>query len=154
MNLDECFKRRLLRKDKPDPQRAHRSIEVAEAKLEQAQKAHAHELHDASLVLAYTAMFHSARALLFADGIIEKSHVCLVEYLRSEYSRKGVISEGLVNSLDRMRIDRHEAVYGLEVSVRSTQAANDLKESEQFIQAAKHLLIAKGKRTSQTIPPP
>ena len=154
MNLEECFKRRLLRREKPDSQRSHRSIEVAEAKFEQAKKAHAHELHDASLVLAYTPMFHGARALLFADGIIEKSHVCLVEYLRSEYSRKGVMSEGLVNSLDRMRIDRHEAVYGLEVSVRSAQAANGLKESEQFIQAAKHLLIAREKRTSQTVPPP
>ena len=60
-----------------------------------------------------------------------------------------MISKGLVNSLDRMRIDRHEAVYGLEVSVRSAQAANGLKESEQFIQAAKHLLISEGKRTSQ-----
>jgi uncharacterized protein (UPF0332 family) len=90
---------------------------------------------------------------LFADGIIEKSPVCLVEYLRSEYSGKGVISEGLVNSLDRMRIDRHEAVYELDVSVKSAQVANGLKESEQFIQAAKQLLITKEKRTSQSVPP-
>ncbi len=85
-------------------------------------------------------MFHAARSILFRDGIIEKSHVCLVEYLRQEYSRKGLISEGFVNSLDRMRIDRHEAIYGLETSVTKDQANHAISQCREFIEAARKLI--------------
>ncbi len=141
MNLEECFRKRLLRKDGPDQGRAERSLEVSKFKLEQAERAYKHDLFDASLVLAYIAMFHSARGLLFRDGIVEKSHVCLVQYLRAEYARKGRISEGLVNSLDQMRTDRHEAIYGLETSVGSEQAGRALEQSREFIEAARKLVL-------------
>jgi uncharacterized protein (UPF0332 family) len=140
LNLEECFQRRLLRKERPDPQKAERSLQVSTAKLEQAQKSYTHQLYDACLVLAYTSMFHAARSILFRDGIVEKSHVCLVEYLRHEYSRKGLISEGFVNSLDRMRIDRHEAIYGLETSVTRDQANHAIMQSREFIEAVKRLI--------------
>jgi len=140
LNLEECFQRRLLRRDRPDPEKVERSLQVSAAKLEQAQKSHGHQIYDASLVLAYTSMFHAARSILFRDGIIEKSHVCLVEYLRQEYSRKGLISEGFVNSLDRMRIDRHEAIYGLETSVTKDQANHAISQCREFIEAARKLI--------------
>ena len=136
MNLQECFRKRLLRNDRPDPPRARRSLQVSKAKLEHARRAYEHELYDASLVLAYTSMFHAARALLFKDGIVEKSHVCLVEYLRERYARRGTLSEGLVNTLDRLRVDRHEAIYGLEESVDEEQAQNALEKAEEFVQVA------------------
>ena len=140
MNLQECFRKRLLRRDRPDPARARRSLEVAREKLKHARRAHEHELYDASLVLGYTSMFHAARALLFNDGIVEKSHVCLVEYLRENYARRGRLSEGLVNTLDRLRVDRHEAIYGLEASVEKDQAEYALEKSEEFIRIARGLL--------------
>ncbi len=149
MNLDDCFKKRLLRKERPDKQRAQRSIEVARAKLEQAEKAADNELYDAALVLAYTSMFHAARAILFKDGVVEKSHVCLVEYLREEYARKGRISEGLVINLDRLRIDRHEAIYGLETTVLEEQASRSLKQSREFIETARSLIAKDPRPNSQ-----
>ncbi len=85
-------------------------------------------------------MFHAARAILFRNGIIEKSHVCLVEYMRQEYSKKGLISEGYVNSLDRMRTDRHEAIYGLETSVTGHQADHAISQCRQFIGAVRKLI--------------
>lgn len=39
MNLDECFEKRLLRKIKPDYEKAKRSIEVAKDKLRKAKEA-------------------------------------------------------------------------------------------------------------------
>ena len=140
MNLEECFQRRLLRRDRPDTAKAERSLQVSAAKLEQAERSYSHQLYDACLVLAYTSMFHAARAVLFRDGIIEKSHVCLAEYLRQEYSKKGLISEGYVNSLDRMRTDRHEAIYGLETSVTGTLADHAINQCREFIGAAKKLI--------------
>jgi len=85
-------------------------------------------------------MFHAARAILFRNGIIEKSHVCLVEYMRQEYSKKGLISEGYVNGLDRMRTDRHEAIYGLETSVTGHQADHAISQCRQFIDAVRKLI--------------
>lgn len=78
MKLNECFRKRLLRKERPDSEKSERSIEVAEAKLNEAKRAFSHGLLDATIVLAYTTMFHAARAILFKDGIVEKSHVCLM----------------------------------------------------------------------------
>ena len=59
MNIRECFEKRLLREDRPDPRRSGRSMEVAEAKLEEAEKALRYGLLDATVILAYTAMFHT-----------------------------------------------------------------------------------------------
>lgn len=140
MNLQECFRKRLLRRDRPDPARVRRSLEVAREKLKNARRAYEHELYDACLVLAYTSMFHAARALLFRDGIVEKSHVCLIEYLREHYARRGKLSEGLVNTLDRLRVDRHEAIYGLEASVERDQAEYGLEKSGEFARVVGVLL--------------
>ncbi len=73
---------------------------------------------------------------------MEKSHVCLVEYLRENYARRGRLSEGLVNTLDRLRVDRHEAIYGLEASVERDQAEYGLKKSEEFARVVGVLLKA------------
>ena len=73
MNLRDCFRKRLLRRDKPNAIKSARSLEVASIKLEEAEKALKIGLFDAAVILSYTAMFHAARALLFLDGIIEKS---------------------------------------------------------------------------------
>jgi len=89
MNVRECFEKRLLWEDRPDLRRSDRSMEVAEAKLEEAEKALVYGLLDATVILAYTAMFHAARAVLFRDGVIERSHICLIEYLKERYVRLG-----------------------------------------------------------------
>ena len=47
MNLRECFERRLLREDRPDPRRSERSMEVSEAKLDEAEKALGYGILDA-----------------------------------------------------------------------------------------------------------
>jgi uncharacterized protein (UPF0332 family) len=120
MRLRECLEKTLLRRDRPDLEKSGRSVQVAEAKLGEAEKAFECGLFDAGVILAYTAMFHAARAILFRDGVVEKSHVCLVEYLREKYVKSGRLSETLVNSLDSMRLDRHETIYVLETKSSKT----------------------------------
>jgi uncharacterized protein (UPF0332 family) len=57
VRLDECFQKRLLRRERPDLEKCRKSIGVSAAKLDEAQRAFKHGLHDATVVLAYTAMF-------------------------------------------------------------------------------------------------
>jgi len=140
MKLEECFDKRLLRKERPDLERSKRSIEVAEAKLHEAKKAFVHRLFDATIILAYTAMFHAARAILFRDGIVEKSHICLIEYLREIYVNTGKLSEATVNALNTLRIDRHETLYGLEAKGSEKEAKYSLEKTKEFLATIKDLM--------------
>lgn len=140
MNLRECFRRRLLRRVKPDTAKSTRSLEVASTKLEEAERALKNELFDATIILSYTAMFHAARALLFRDGIVEKSHVCLIEYLRAEYVRKARLRAALVNTLDSLRIDRHETIYGLETKGGAKEAEYAVRKAKEFLEGARQAL--------------
>lgn len=140
MNIRECFEKRLLREDRPDPRRSGRSMEVSEAKLEEAEKALRADLPDATVILAYTAMFHAARGVLFRDGIVERSHVCLIEYLKERYVKTGRMSEALINTLNTARVDRHEALYGLETRSSEREAKHSLRRAEEFLSMVKAIL--------------
>lgn len=129
-----------MRRDRPDLEKSKRSIEVAEAKLNEAERAFSHRLLDATVVLAYTTMFHAARAILFKDGIVEKSHVCLIEYLREKYVNTGRLSESLINTLDSIRIDRHETLYGLETESSEIDARYCLNKAREFLSTVKNTL--------------
>src|SRR4030042_5800971 len=140
MRLNECFEKRLLRRDRPDLDKSRRSMQVAEAKIGAARKAFEVGLMDAVVVLAYTAMFHAARAILFKGGIVEKSHVCLIEYLREKYVKTGRLSEALTNALENMRIDRHETLYGLETQSSAEDAERCLQKASEFWSTVKMML--------------
>lgn len=140
MNQRECFEKRLLRRETPSPEKSLRSLEIAEAKLEEAKKALEHELADAATILSYTAMFHAARTLLFRDGVVEKSHVCLVEYLRETYVKRGRMSEAYLNSLDSARLDRHETLYGLETKASRRNADYRVEKATEFVSMIKAML--------------
>lgn len=140
MKIRECYERRLLREERPDPRRSERSMEVSEAKLEDAEKALRAGLPDATVILAYTAMFHAARAVLYRDGIVERSHVCLIEYLKERYVKTGRMSEALVNTLDSARVDRHETLYGLEVRSSEREAKYSLRRAKEFLSMVKTIL--------------
>jgi len=140
VKLKECFEKRLLRRERPDFEKSRRSIEVAETKLNEAEKALSHKLFDATIILAYTAMFHAARAILFKDGIVEKSHICIIEYLREKYVNTGKLSEATVNILDTLRIDRHETLYGLEAKTNEKEAKYSLEKAREFLATVKRLI--------------
>lgn len=80
MNLKDCFDQGLLKRMRSQPEAAKKEIEKAKEYLEKAGKNYEMEIHDITVVAAYTAMFHAARSLLFIDGIKERSHVCIALY--------------------------------------------------------------------------
>jgi len=138
MKLRECFEKRLLRRIAPDMEKAKKSLEMSIKKLEEAKKALEYNLLDSCMIMAYTAMFHAARALLYKDGIQEKSHLCLIIYLREKYSEK--LPVHLINALDAYRIERHEALYGVECIVNKEECRAVIEDAEEFLQRVKNLL--------------
>jgi uncharacterized protein (UPF0332 family) len=61
----------------------------------------------------YLAVFHSARAVLFRDGVREKSHYCIGLYLQS-YVENDELEEDWPMLFDRMRSIRHTDQYSFQ----------------------------------------
>ena len=138
MNIEECYKKRMLRKILPDLKKAKRSLEIAEKKLETAKIALEKELYGAAIIYGYTSMFHSSRAFLYRDGIQEKSHICLVLYIKENYAKK--IPPYLINSLNSFRKERHETLYGLDFIETKEDAELSIHDAEQLLTIVKKIL--------------
>ena len=139
MKTEDCFKKRLLRKTKPDLLKMQKALEMAEIKRERAEELFRNDFFEESIVASYTSMFQAARAILFKDGIIEKSHACEVAYLKDSYN--DILGQDRINWLDTYRLERHESFYGLDKSLMDREEAEDaLEKSEKFFFSAKLII--------------
>ncbi|MBI2576882.1 HEPN domain-containing protein [Candidatus Woesearchaeota archaeon] len=139
MDVEQCIAKGLLRKDAPDIEKSRKSLAVSGKKLLKADKMQALELFEDALVNCYASMFHAGKALLFRDGIREKSHFGLWVYLNEKF--QGTIEKRFLNELNALRLERHEISYGLgEADVTSEQSADALKTAKGFLAAVRRLL--------------
>ena len=133
MRYTDCMREGLLRKTKPDLRKAQRSLEIADQRLKEAEVSLKNGILSGSLILSYTAMFHAARAVLFRDGWAEKSHVCVVAYLRERYVKAGKLEQRYLSMLDASRMERHETLYGLETEISGEDAEHMLARAKEFV---------------------
>ena len=99
--------------------------------------------NNAALLYAYSCMFSAGRAILYRDGVQEKSHYCLARYLEEEYAKKGKISSEAIALLDAFREERHAIMYGFEeVEVRKEEAEEAIAAAEKLIQKARELIAS------------
>ena len=137
-NLDDCFRFRLLRKISPNKYKSEKSLDIAEKRLKQGFLALEHDFFQFAVLEAYMAMFHASRALLYRDGIQEKSHFAIYVYLRGRYS--GKIPLNILNLLNIHRAERHEAMYSLEYKPGRDDATTALEDAETYIKEIKKVL--------------
>ena len=139
MNIEECLEKGLLKKDRPDPEKTAKSINIAEAKLEKAKSLLKLKIPDMAEVNAYSAMFHAYRALLFKDGLREKSHYAIYVYLKEKYSNK--IEPKFLNELNVLRLERHGIFYGFdEPEINEEDLKKTILLIKEFIKKIKELL--------------
>ena len=140
MNLEECFEKRLLRNAPRDRLKSEKAIEMAQRAIMQAEKLNEHGFYEQVILYSYTAMFQGARALLFKDGFVEKSHYCVVEYLKRHYVQSGKLDQSHIHWLDTYRIERHETLYGLEkMDVNEKDAIAAVSSAKDFLEAIRRL---------------
>ena len=137
-NIEDCLKFRLLRKIKPDKEKTKRSLELAEEKLIEGEKVIKFKIFQYVILEAYMSMFHAARALLYKDGIQEKSHFAIFIYLKEKYSNQ--IPLHILNFLNIHRTERHEAMYGLEYKPKKEDALVALEDARTFVNEIKKIL--------------
>lgn len=137
-NVEDCFNFRLLRKIKPDIEKSKRSIEIAKSRVKEAEQVIKLKVYKFAILEAYMAMFHSARALLYKDGIQEKSHFAVYIYLKEKYRNKIPLS--VINFLNIHRTQRHEAMYGLEYEANKDDASTALDDAKVFVKEVEKAL--------------
>jgi uncharacterized protein (UPF0332 family) len=128
MKLNDCFKEGLLRKTKPSKQYAIKSLETSLNYIQNAKDNFEIKNNNLVIFCSYTAMFHAARALLFKDGIKERSHLCIVSYIRETYPKLRSLS----NQLDAYRRNRHNTLYALDFLISDYEAQQAIEDAEQF----------------------
>jgi uncharacterized protein (UPF0332 family) len=84
-------------------------------------------------------MFHSARALLFRDGLREKNHFCVARYL-GRYVEDGSLEPIWVSLLDRVRELRHPDQYNLSFATSQGDAREILDVAGRFLTRMEGLL--------------
>ena len=137
-NVEDCFRFRLLRDVKPDKEKTKRSLEISEIKLNEAEKALKFKIFEYVILESYMAMFHVARALLYKDGVQEKSHFALFIYLKEKYSNK--IPINILNLMNIHRTERHEAMYGLEYKPTIEDALTAIEDAKIFVKEIKKVI--------------
>lgn len=135
MNVEHCINEGLLVKGKSDTEKAKMSLQMAEHKIELAEKEFEHEIFENAIISAYTSMFHSARALLFRDGFKERSHFAIFVYVNEKYSSK--IERKYINELQALRMQRHELMYGLGKGpeIEESEAGSAIKAAKGFLES-------------------
>lgn len=122
--IDRCFDEGLLQKRSPSTGLARKSIRQAESFLSDAEKLIHEDMSRMAVIALYNTFFHAARALLFKDGIKERSHYCVARYVESEYVFKNKLAKRFVSVFDSLRNRRHATQYALD----TTETGEDLDE--------------------------
>jgi len=136
MKLDDCFRRGLLKRIPPDRENALRSLELSLSNIDDAAENLRIHRYRVVIVSSYTAMFHSARAILFKDGVKERSHECIPIYLKENYPDL----ERNANILDAYRRLRHHAIYGLDQVLDEVEAKAALDSAREFTQKVNKII--------------
>ena len=137
--LDECYERGLLRKVAASNDKAMQSLAQAQEWVTEAgYDCDAGSLRSA-LMAAYMGYFHAARAILFRDGIREKSHYCIGVYLES-YREKGLLEDEWVLQFGHMRGLRQNDQYGLDARPTVQEVRQALADAGKFIDRMERLV--------------
>jgi len=139
MNIDDCFRKGLLKKNDFPDNIIGKEIENSKKHLKNASQCVEDGMLDLAVVSVYTAMFHAARAILFKDGIKERSHICVMIYLKEKYPE---LSE-YTKILDTYRRSRHTMLYGIDVDVIEDDAKLGIEQTEEFIEKIEKEVINK-----------
>lgn len=141
-NYNDCIKEGLLRRIPPSKDKAVQSLKKAQEWLKEAEGSLKAVAFGSAILASYTAMFHSARAILFFDGFREKSHACVARYLDEKYVKTGKLDKKWVELLDYTRQVRHDDQYDLSFFSTKEEAEKSLQSAKDFISALEGLFKA------------
>lgn len=135
MTFEDCLEKGMIRKAADAKTRVQQSIAIADKFLKSAEKNLKMEENEVCEIIAYNALFHYARALLFIKGYMERSHACLFLALEKLYPQH----KELFERADKIRAERHNLQYSGLITDRES-ASFVLEFVKEFAASAKNLL--------------
>lgn len=140
--VDDCFEKGLLKKTEKNKTLALEDIQQAEFFLNESFDLININKKEVAAITLYNAAFHAARALLYLDGVKEKSHYCLQKYLEEKFGKKGILTNSELSLFDRLRGMRQEVQYNV-IKVKFEEDLNDFyNKTEKFIEKIKGIVKA------------
>ncbi len=137
IGFKECVEKGLLRRIPPSREKAVQSIGKAKQLLEEAKASLEEGRVNSTIIVAYLAIFHAARAMLFKDGYREKSHECTIRFLEEKHPE---INLKKTESLEKYKSERSHTQYDVTYSPNEEQAEKMVKFTEKFIQTMEKLV--------------
>ena len=123
----------------PSLTKSEQSLHQARDWLSEAEKNLEAEALRSAISSAYLAVFHSARAVLFRDGVREKSHYCIGLYLQ-RYVEDGILEEDWPMFFHRIRSVRHADQYSFMALPTEEEVQASIDLAERFIERMERLL--------------
>ncbi|MBI2343798.1 MAG: HEPN domain-containing protein [Deltaproteobacteria bacterium] len=138
--FEKCLKKNGLKIASAATQLVGKEIEAAATDLQEAKAGLARQSYKWSTIQSYYAMFHLARALLYAKGYREKSHYCLRVALEALYVEDGDLPVHIVDAFQVAKELRENADY--EAHFSESGARKLVSAAEDFF-----LYVARSERT-------
>lgn len=114
------------------------SLEMSERFLNSARKNLDIDEYEMVSLASYNSAFHSARAMLFARGYTERSHICINIALKHLYKEDKELFS-LLNTFDKIRTSKHNVQYGGSL-VEYEEAEFVISFAEDFLKRARVIL--------------
>jgi len=125
MSFVDCIDKGLIRESADAKGKIEQSLAMGDKFLNSAKKNLDIEEYEVCEIIAYDALFHYARALLFSKGYTERSHACLFMALKKLYPDR----QELFERADKIRVERHNLQYmGLATDFESVEFVLELVE--------------------------
>lgn len=135
INEKECFEKGLLKRILKQPDLAKKDLKQAEFFLKEAEEILEIGKKQIAVISLYNAYFHTARALLFRDGIKERSHYCIARYLEKHYQLVR-----FVNAFESIMTIRHNVQYSTEITEIEEDLTEFISICLQFIEEVEKIL--------------
>jgi uncharacterized protein (UPF0332 family) len=146
MSVDELLRERRIYRQDSAPADVRATLERATKDLASAEYILGVD-HGWAFSIAYNAVLHAARAVMFASGFRPASH----ESHKNTFAFLRAIAEGerrtWVDYFDRMRVKRHEAVYETAERITRTEAEALIDQGRRFVSWAKEVALEEADET-------
>jgi uncharacterized protein (UPF0332 family) len=142
VKIKELIEKGNIKEQAVDENEIRGSMRIAERFVERAEGNLEMDFFDVAFLLAYNAMFHAARALLFKAGYKERTHFGLISALK-ELNKNDKEIIGCMDILDAYRMTRHAVQYSGELS-NELDAVQAIKDAKKIIEIIRSKLKAGG----------
>ena len=118
MSLKKCFQAGQLKNVTPDLALAKKSLLRGKNILNEVKKLQKQNFIEVSEQRLYQAYFHMFKALLYKDGVKERSHYCTILYVKEKYQPK---LNSYVEIIEILKDLRNQSQYGVEEVYREEE---------------------------------